>query len=68
MATRPELDVGAQRLAKRRIVRQAGRVRSSQVQLHEELTLLVGDSQAAVHVDQMREPAHGAGELVGPSE
>ena len=43
---RPEFDVGAQCPTKPRIVRQAGRVRSSQVQLDEALTLLFGDSQA----------------------
>jgi len=36
---------------KRRIVRQEGRVRRSQVQLYEALALLLGDIQAAVHVD-----------------
>jgi len=64
---RPELHVRAQRLAERGVIGQPGRVGGGQVQLDEPLPLLLGDLQAAVHVDEMGE-AQLPGEVVGAPE
>ena len=50
-----ELDVLADRLAERRIGRQVGRVERRHVELDEPLPLLLGDPEAAVHGDEVRE-------------
>lgn len=65
---RPELHVGAQRLPERRVAGKLSSVGGGQVQRDEPLSLLLGDLQTAVHLDQVRETTHRAGELVRPAE
>ena len=64
---RAELDVLADRVAERRIVRQPGGVERRHVELDEPRPLLLGDPEAAVDGDQVREPQL-AREPVGPAE
>ena len=50
-----ELHMGSDRLPERLVVRHAGKVEGSHVELDEPLALLLGDAESSVNIDQMSE-------------
>ena len=63
----PELDVVEDGVAKRLILWHASSVEGRHIQLYEPLPLLLGDTEPAVHVNQVSEPELAA-EAVRPTE
>jgi len=66
--SQPELDVFAYRLAEGVVVGEVGDLERLHVQLGEALSLLLGDAQTAVDIDEVGEAAELGREAVGSTE